>query len=548
MGEPTGGGSVGERLRVAIIVPASNQPAWVARLAKELQSDPRLIVSVLLQPDAEEAERAHPARVTGFLQQVFQRYDRRRVPTDKDPARQVDLSGLAGTAPEVDGSADPRQRLAAGVSLLRGDPHPSLVEMFEHGLITVSRAGAGREDPTPAALLEVLSGEPALHFSLLHWKADARTATVLQHVCIRTDRMSVLATASRYYRHLALLLAARLPSLAAGEECPARGAEPDAGRPKGAAPAAAAPRPATPPVARSLLRMATLRVSRGIRARNEREDWALAVVRGGATLASPLDLDPASPHQRPHLLLPPSGKIWADPFPIQRGPRLYVFFEEMASGARGQIAVMELGGDLQPRDVRPVLTAPYHLSYPFVFEWRGSLFMVPETEQNRTVEVHRCVAWPDTWTLEAVLLQDVSAADATLVEAGGRWWMFATMNPARDVDWNTNLYLFHAPTPLGPWSPHRCNPVKSDVRNSRSAGRLFWRDGKLYRPTQDCAVRYGHSLVLNEVDRLDPGTFREHDVHRIMPGWQPDVVGVHTVNQHGDLYLIDCKLRRRRGT
>ena len=61
--------------------------------------------------------------------------------------------------------------------------------------------------------------------------------------------------------------------------------------------------------------------------------------------------------------------------------------------------------------------------------------------------------------------------------------------------------------PLGPWKPHKRNPVKSDVRNSRPAGRLFYWNGDLYRPAQDSSQRYGYAMSINRVLRLTPDEF-----------------------------------------
>ena len=35
------------------------------------------------------------------------------------------------------------------------------------------------------------------------------------------------------------------------------------------------------------------------------------------------------------------------------------------------------------------------------------------------------------------------------------------------------LHLYSAPGILGPWKPHPRNPVKSDVRSARPAGRVY---------------------------------------------------------------------------
>ena len=40
--------------------------------------------------------------------------------------------------------------------------------------------------------------------------------------------------------------------------------------------------------------------------------------------------------------------------------------------------------------------------------------------------------------------------------------------------------LFTATRLDGPWSLHPSNPVSTTVRSCRSAGQLFWRNGRLF--------------------------------------------------------------------
>ena len=68
-----------------------------------------------------------------------------------------------------------------------------------------------------------------------------------------------------------------------------------------------------------------------------------------------------------------------------------------------------------------------HLSYPFVLEHEGEVWMVPETSAAGTIELYRAEAFPHRWTREAVLVEGVEASDATLVQHDGRWWMLATV-------------------------------------------------------------------------------------------------------------------------
>jgi hypothetical protein len=243
-------------------------------------------------------------------------------------------------------------------------------------------------------------------------------------------------------------------------------------------------------------------------------------------------------------LIPPEDRLWADPFAVEYQGRYFIFFEELLYRTRkGRVAAIEVVEDAQPGEAHVILEQPYHLSYPFVFDWEGALYMIPETAQNRTVEVYRCEAFPHRWRLHQVLLDNVNAVDATLWRGEDRWWMF--VNIAEPGVNNTDeLHLYWSRAPFGPWAAHPGNPVISDVRGARPAGPLFSRDGRLYRPSQDCSVAYGHSVLINCVENLDEHEYRETAIHRIAPGWREDALRVHTVSGSKRLRIIDCMIRR----
>jgi hypothetical protein len=246
-----------------------------------------------------------------------------------------------------------------------------------------------------------------------------------------------------------------------------------------------------------------------------------------------------------HRLDPPRGWYWADPFPIQVNGRHYIFFEEMRYGAaKAHICVVEVDRDGRASTPLRVLERDYHLSYPFLVEEGGQLYMIPETANNNTVEIYRCVDFPGEWALERVLMRDVFCADATLHREGDKWWMFA--NAARPgADINDELHLFSADRLLGEWKPHRRNPVKSDVRSARPAGRLFRQGSRLYRPGQIGAPLYGSGIALHRVTRLTHDEYVEEEEARIVPR-SAAVLGIHTINRAGDLSVTDAFTRSPR--
>jgi hypothetical protein len=193
-----------------------------------------------------------------------------------------------------------------------------------------------------------------------------------------------------------------------------------------------------------------------------------------------------------------------------------------------------------------VLKLDCHLSYPFVFEHHGDYFMIPESGGRNVVELYRAVSFPFEWQPEKVLLEANSPLDATVIEVEGTWWMFVNVEEEGvAVNWD-ELHLYHSESLFGPWQPHARNPIVSDVRSARPAGRLFWKDNELYRPSQDSSLRYGYATTINRVTQLDPVAYNETEVLKILPDWDKDIIGIHTLNWDRDLVVLDCLWKRSR--
>lgn len=246
-------------------------------------------------------------------------------------------------------------------------------------------------------------------------------------------------------------------------------------------------------------------------------------------------------------LIPPADHFWADPFPIKANNKHYIFFEDYVNAAgRAHISVVEVDQNGIVSGPTEVLKLDCHLSYPFVFEWQGDYYMIPETGSRNVVELYRAVNFPFEWRPEKNLLEANSPLDATVTEVEGTWWMFVNIQEdGVAVNWD-ELHLYYSESLFGPWQPHARNPIVSDVRSARPAGRLFWANNVLYRPSQDSSLRYGYATTINKVTELGPVAYNETEVLKILPDWDKDIIGVHTLNSDDDLVVIDCLWKRRR--
>ncbi len=246
---------------------------------------------------------------------------------------------------------------------------------------------------------------------------------------------------------------------------------------------------------------------------------------------------------------PARGHSWADPCIVSHGST-YLFFEDFKSGidrSKGCLYVTEINDRGQISKPQLILERPYHLSYPFVFHHDGAWYLVPESAGNRTIELYKATEFPFTWALEAYLMTDIQAYDTTIFFDAQKVWMFCSVKRVNGASAHDELNLFYTDDLLnGVWKAHPLNPIVSDVKSSRPAGRIFRMHDKLYRPSQDCTVRYGHSLVFNEILQLTETEYEEIPRFRLDPNWARDVLATHTFSQTSELTVIDALVQERR--
>jgi hypothetical protein len=239
--------------------------------------------------------------------------------------------------------------------------------------------------------------------------------------------------------------------------------------------------------------------------------------------------------------------IYADPFLYAWCGRTFLFVEDYSDATQKAVisAAEIVDGHLAKAPV-PILDRPYHLSYPLVFAEAGETFMLPETAGNNALELYRAVVFPWEWRLETVLMEGLALADATPVFHQNRWWLFAGMAQHGTTD-RDELFVFYSDKLTGPWQPHPENPVKSDCRSARPAGRVVRHGGRLLRPAQDCEQAYGSAVVWHEITELSRSHFAETEIARVGAPLDLGLDGLHHFDEAGELQAIDFRTTRSLG-
>jgi len=246
-------------------------------------------------------------------------------------------------------------------------------------------------------------------------------------------------------------------------------------------------------------------------------------------------------------IVPPKDRFWADPHIIYRNDKYYIFHEEyLYDSGKGRIAVITMDSNGNYADPEVVLEKPYHLSYPYVFEYENEYYMIPETQATRTIQLFKCTEFPAKWEFQLNLMENIEAVDSTLVRHEGKWWLFANVTEYEGASSWDELFLYSSDDLFSTdWTPHPANPIVSDCKSARPAGRLFQQNGTLYRPSQNCSHRYGYGFNLAEVKQLNETSYKEDVVTRVEPNWDKSIVGTHTFSRVNSLHVVDALYRRR---
>jgi hypothetical protein len=548
--------SVSTRLRVAILLESSDVPAWQFALIESiLESDCADIALLITSGRTRPSSRTHDGKPLdgGAVYRAFKRLEDKNRQSGPDACAVTSADSLLHSIDRITFAAAPGSQLdPAMIESIRAKQLDVLVALAEPSLLPseqfLARLGVwyfeesgcafSPPDGSMIGFRELVGRRPHLSSSLQILQPGAAVVRTAYQTCSAIDYMSHHVTRNEHLWKCSTFVSRAfkkchevggetfLLSLQAIRTLP--------GEPLRSGSASSG----SVALLFAFLSYFLWRIKRKILHRLYRERWILLF----------------GPHnRRPNAidftkLVPPAGRFWADPHVIEKDGQHEVFFEDASQQTGiGHISLMSDKGNGSFTPPQVILRRPYHLSYPFVFEWRDTYFLIPESAENRTVELYRAARFPDLWTFEHNLMDDISAYDATLVEHGGLWWLFANVRERDGASSWDELCIFCADDPISRnWRPHRENPVISDVRRARPAGRFFVENGRLYRPSQDSSRRYGHALNINEVIELNDQSYREIPIEKIEPDWHRSIMGVHSYSRAGKLTFVDAIHREPR--
>ncbi len=246
-----------------------------------------------------------------------------------------------------------------------------------------------------------------------------------------------------------------------------------------------------------------------------------------------------SDRESPFTILPNSLRYWAaDPMVFSHGAQRCIFAELYDYvRCRGILGVSQFDGTRFGKWT-PILVEEHHLSYPYVFEWAGQVYLMPESGDSGQLCLYRAVEFPLRWEKCRVIARDVHWVDTTILPRGDGFVGF-TEDAARGKDLRLTLDRSFQITSAAvleeiPFGQHRMG------------GRPFPLEGRMVVVCQDCDGDYGKALLFRG---YDPDLLSQDWVQRIAPQAlrfdRPMALnGMHTYSADDAMEVIDLKTRR----
>lgn len=236
----------------------------------------------------------------------------------------------------------------------------------------------------------------------------------------------------------------------------------------------------------------------------------------------------------------PPNRFLADPFLIAYEGVNYCFVEDFCYEKNiGRISCYKIFENrYEPLGI--VIEENFHLSFPYVFEFNGEIYMCPETAQAEDIRLYKSTKFPYEWTFEKTLIQNIVAVDTIIFEDDGIWFLLTNTCSGKLNERNSELHIFFADNPLSEsWTKLPENPIIFDSQKARNGG-FFIQNNKKYRVNQIHAkARYGVGFSINLIQKISTKQYIESEVSRVDPTFFSNLSGTHHFHANENFIAFD---------
>lgn len=195
----------------------------------------------------------------------------------------------------------------------------------------------------------------------------------------------------------------------------------------------------------------------------------------------------------------------ADPYLFVKDDILYLFYEAKYGHNPGIIEMIHTCDLKTWSEPVVVLKENHHLSYPWVFEEKGHIYMMPESKQADCIKLYECTKGDLTEFKYKTTLLKGRYVDSSIYRDGKNYFLMTS----EKIDGIYNLLLFVADNLTGKYLPHPMSPLMKNNKFGRNGGCFIKDNGKIYRFAQDCTNNYGENIHVIEITSIDKENYKE---------------------------------------
>lgn len=252
---------------------------------------------------------------------------------------------------------------------------------------------------------------------------------------------------------------------------------------------------------------------------------------------------------------PKNKRYWiADPFLFDYEKSTYLFFEMYDRVKRkGLLGYSEIDSKGEITEPRIILEEKYHLSFPYVFEFEGEIYIMPESADNLSISLYKSIRFPDLWQ-KINIFDKIYSCDTIWIFKEHKYFKMLTSEMFQPAP-KGKLHSCYVRNKLFALKDKKINEIdEEDFQyvgegdyGIRNAGACFYDGNNQIRPGQDCTEGiYGKGLVFFLIDSLEP--YNEREIrslsvkeldHHLKRKGKETLVGVHTYNVSSKYEVID---------
>ena len=249
-----------------------------------------------------------------------------------------------------------------------------------------------------------------------------------------------------------------------------------------------------------------------------------------------------------------SDDYWyADPLIFTYNEITYVFMEVFnRNTGKGSIGYSIITQDGISNPII-VIEESYHMSFPFVFEFDNVIYMIPETEANNSLNLYRCVNFPNEWILHQSFETDIKIVDSVLVNCKNNVLKFlASTFDENDVKKSKYIYYRLKKKNNDVFSIVIIDEYGDYDYSNRNGGQIIKQNGNELLVTQrSTPAIYGYSLIFHIINKHSPLSLKLNSKIEIKPNdirimGKRNLLGVHTYSRNEQYEIIDYEYLARK--